>query len=287
VDEATWRGLETAYECRVDEATAGHRERRRDGRRHPVEDFLFTYYPFRPAQLRRWHPGPGVVLDGAARLPRAHWRHYRTVGDAVELDGASYLQARGETVALVRRLLAATAGRPARFGCFGLHEWAMVYRSAPDDVRHRGWPLRLGPAGTDAVLEGLPVTCTHFDAFRFYTPAARSLNLVQPTRESQVDLEQPGCLHAGMDLYRWAMKLAPAVPSDLVIDCFDLAREIRTLDMRASPYDLAELGYPPVRIETASGRSEYAAAQRAFAERGQVLRQRLVAACDQLLAASS
>ena len=29
-----------------------------------------------------------------------------------------------------RRLLRATAARPARFNCFGLHEWAMVYRVA-------------------------------------------------------------------------------------------------------------------------------------------------------------
>ena len=64
------------------------------------------------------------------------------------------------------------------------------------------------------------------------------------------------------------------------MDCFDLAREIRVLDMRASPYDLRALGYAPVPIETAAGRAEYAAAQRRFAERGQLLRTRLLAALD-------
>ncbi len=83
-----------------------------------------------------------------------------------------------------------------------------------------------------------------------------------------------------MDLYKWAMKLAPAVPSELTMDCFELAREIRELDMRASPYDLSALGYAPVPIETAAGRAEYAAAQRGFAERGQLLRARLLAALD-------
>jgi hypothetical protein len=83
-----------------------------------------------------------------------------------------------------------------------------------------------------------------------------------------------------MDLYKWAMKLAPAVPGDLVLDCFDHARAIRELDMRASPYDLTALGYEPVRVETPAGRAEYAAAQRGFAERGQALRERLVAAVD-------
>jgi hypothetical protein len=278
VDQATWEALEAAHEARVDAATAAHRERRQTGAPHPVEDFLFTYYPFKPAQLRRWHPGPGVRLEGAARLPRAQWRHYRVVGDAVELDTAAYLASRGDTVAFVRRLVGATAARPAQLGCFGLHEWAMVYRQSSDELRHAAWPLRLGPDGTDAVVEAAQIRCSHYDAFRFYTPPARSLNLVQPTRETQVAMEQPGCLHAGMDLYKWAMKLAPGIPSELVMDCFDLAREIRELDMRASPYELAALGYEPVRIETPAGRAQYAAAQRGFAARGQGLRERLLQA---------
>ncbi len=44
--------------------------------------------------------------------------------------------------------------------------------------------------------------------------------------------------------------------------------------MRAAPYDLRELGYEPVRIETPEGKAEYAAAQRAFSVRGQQLRER-------------
>jgi hypothetical protein len=278
VRQATWQALEAAHARRVDAATAAHRERRLAGRPHPVEDFLFTYYPFRVAQLRRWHPGPGVRLRGAADHPRARWRHYRTVGDTVELDVAAYLSSRGEAVERVRRLISATAARPAQLGCFGLHEWAMVYRQTPDEVRHAGWPLRLGSERTDAVVEAAQLRCSHYDAYRFYTPPARSLNLLRPRRETQVAMEQPGCLHAGMDLYKWAMKLAPGIPSDLVMDCFDLAREIRELDMRASPYDLATLGYDPVRIETPAGRAEYAAAQRGFAARGQGLRERLLQA---------
>jgi hypothetical protein len=75
------------------------------------------------------------------------------------------------------------------------------------------------------------------------------------------------------------------VGSDLVADCFELAREIRVLDMRASPYDFSGLGLAPVRVETADGKQEYAAAQRDFAERGAPLRARLVAACELLLEA--
>ena len=76
----------------------------------------------------------------------------------------------------------------------------------------------------------------------------------------------------------------PLVASELVADCFELAWDIRELDMRASPYDFSELGYEPVRIETPAGKQEYVAAQRAFAERGAPLRGRLVEECDRLLA---
>ncbi len=86
-----------------------------------------------------------------------------------------------------------------------------------------------------------------------------------------------------MDLYKWAHKLVPAVSSELVLDCFELARDIRTLDMRAAPYDLRELGYEPVPIETAEGKAAYVAEQRAFAQRGQVLRERLITAGDNIL----
>jgi hypothetical protein len=80
-----------------------------------------------------------------------------------------------------------------------------------------------------------------------------------------------------MDLYKWAYKLGPLVPGELLLACFELARDVRVLDMRASPYDLTALGYDPVRIETPEGKAEYVAAQRTFASRGAELRKRLLA----------
>jgi hypothetical protein len=71
--------------------------------------------------------------------------------------------------------------------------------------------------------------------------------------------------------------MIPVVPSSLLLDCFVLARSIRELDMRASPYDLSDLGYAPVRIETPAGKAEYVAGQREFARAGQLLRHRLLA----------
>src|SRR3954462_14556432 len=90
-----------------------------------------------------------------------------------------------------------------------------------------------------------------------------------------------------MDLYNWAYKLSPATPGELVADCFELAADIRVLDMRASPYDLAAHGFDPVAIETPEGKAEYVAAQRRFAERGAALRRRLLDVCDAVLAEGS
>ena len=76
--------------------------------------------------------------------------------------------------------------------------------------------------------------------------------------------------------FQRATKLGPAVPGDLALDCFELARDIRLLDMRASPYDFSSYGEPAVAIETPEGKAEYAAAQRDFAARGVELRRRLL-----------
>ena len=248
----------------------GHLARASRGEKHPVEDFLFTYYSHSPGRLRRWSPGPDVVLlDHRAEAP------------FVAVDGGAALPPVPErirrTAAFVADLLARTADRVPQLGCFGLHEWAMVYRG---ERRHEDWPLRLGQRATDDVVDALGLRCSHHDAFRFFTPSARPLNLLQPTRETQADLEQPGCLHANMDLYKWAYKLSPWVASELVADCFELAKRVRVLDMQASPYDLSELGLEPILIESPEGRRTYAARQAAFAEEAAVLRERLRGAVE-------
>ncbi len=268
-----WRALEQAHEERADAFSRGRRERAGAGQSHPVDDFLFTYYPFRPGLLRRWHPGAGVLLKHAAGEPRAEWKWYRNTGHDSEVDAAAFVEKNERVVRFVGSLLSATRQRTPHFGCFGLHEWAMVYRQ--DEHRHIA-PLRLGQDDTDAVVDASRVTCSHFDAFRFFTPKAISHNELAPTRENQPALEQPGCLHAGMDIYKWAIKLGPLVPGEVLLDAFELARDIRQLDMEASPYDLGDWGYAPVAIETAAGKAEYVRRQKGFTERSNVLRDRVV-----------
>jgi len=283
-----WHPLERAHQARAAALTAAHRERRARGEKHPIEDFLWTYYSVKPTELARWHPGAGVVLADAG-VDRAAWRHYTTAAAAspscdVTVDLDPYFAKRGTTVDFVEELLAATIEHAPQYGCFGLHEWAMVYRLGPEQVRHAGLPLRIGHAATDVVVESHRIACTHFDAYRFFTPEAAPLNTLRPTRETQAPMEQAGCLHAGMDVYKWAAKLGPIVPGEVLLDAFVFARDIREVDMRASPYDVTGFtgadGLPltPITIETPEGKRLYAELQREFAARGNALRERVLAA---------
>ncbi|MBG6183404.1 hypothetical protein IWX65_001355 [Arthrobacter sp. CAN_A214] len=276
LSEREWLVLEELHQSRVRRFTAPYLLRRSTGAKHPVEDFLFTYYNQKPGQLLRWHPGAGVALAGAAALERTGWKYYTQNDDGVGVDGAAFLRDRAATVDFTLTILSGTAARPAQFGCFGLHEWAMAYKSRLNGVRHEYLELRLGAEGTDGVVEAEKIRCTHFDAFRFYTPEAVPRNELKPTRENQRTLEQPGCLHANMDLYKWAYKLTPLLSSGIVMDCFELSWRIRAMDMRASPYDLSEWGFPPIRIETPEGKSEYVRKQRAFSAESQELRRRFL-----------
>nr|WP_245836186.1 3-methyladenine DNA glycosylase [Microbacterium agarici] len=274
-----WVERAREHERRSDAFTAGWRARKASGDKHPIDDFLFTYYSYKPSVLRRWHPGAEVEMADAAGQPRAQWAWYAsgTEHGSLRVDAAAYLAVKRAGVDVIRRILERTAARPGQFSCFGLHEWAMVYRQR--EHRHEV-PLRLGQQGTDAVVDSHSIQCTHYDAFRFFTPEAAPLNRLRPSRETQPELEQPGCLHAGMDVYKWAIKLGPLVPGEVLLDAFELARDIRWLDMAASPYDVSGWGAEPVAIETPEGKAEYVRRQRGFAERSNALRRRVIEALD-------
>jgi hypothetical protein len=278
-----WRPRRDAHQARGAALGEARRQRALAGVREPIEDFLFTYYPFRLSALSRWTPGARVALAEAAEL-LTDARFRRGSDGLVRVAAPDALQ-RGR-LAFARDLCVAVAGRPAFLGCFGLHEWAMVYQQAAER-RHQGWPLRLGPEGTDAVVRALPIRCTHYDAFRFFTPPARPLNKLNPDLEGRLVNEQPGCVHVTMDLYKWAMKSAPWVPAELAADCFELARDARSVDMRASPYDFSAVGLAPIRIETLEGRGEYEQEQRRLTKKAEPLRARLVAALNDALSVSA
>ncbi|CAM9892059.1 unnamed protein product, partial [Choristocarpus tenellus] len=147
----------------------------------------------------------------------------------------------------------------------------------------------------------------------------RPLNSIQLERASQVVNDQPGCVHANMDLFKWALKLWPLLPSEELADAFELAVECRLLDMRASPYDLSSyrpgalessaeamskvgrragrrepgeqevtlraFDLSPVKVETEEGRKTYQREQLRLYQRSLPLRRKLLSRMDHLLEA--
>jgi hypothetical protein len=87
-----------------------------------------------------------------------------------------------------------------------------------------------------------------------------------------------------MDLYKWTMKAQPWVSSELAADSFELARDARAVDMRASPYDFSAVGLEPICIETPEGRSAYESEQRRLTKKAEPVRARLIAALKGALA---
>jgi len=104
-----------------------------------------------------------------------------------------------------------------------------------DTNRYHTLPLRLSQEEINNFIEErLPLQCTHFDAYRFFTPDALPLNLLpKPTAtstmnfstmgslkrgegvlltlENQAEFEQPGCIHTNGDLLKWALKVSQPV----------------------------------------------------------------------------
>ncbi|MCA1962713.1 MAG: hypothetical protein LDL31_02065 [Prosthecobacter sp.] len=291
LSRTVWQARAKGHHARVAAMAQGFLDRRSRGTRHPVHDFLFTYYTFPPSKLMRWLPALGERLVVEAQdLEKYPWLAvppmHPEAGLCSLLPAALPDKVR-DLARWVHTLCQAVAQRPPRLRCYGLHEWAMVYRQPREQVRHQGYELRLSPEDLAAFVESQTVCCSHYDAFRFFTPEAKPLNLLQPVLETRLEMEQGGCLHTNMDLYKWSAKLWPWCGSDLVGECFALACEGRALDMRASPYDLRHLGYEPVKIETAEGRAQYEQEQRQLAEKAAIQRARLAQAAAVLAVPSA
>lgn len=283
IDESEWRARAANHTSRAAQWTTEHLERRRRGIVHPVLDFLFDYYPYSPGRLSTWHPGVGFALAGPWS-PLSNFSVYQEVDGVWMVDVAAVNQRR---LRVALDILSGTSKHPPQFGCFGMHEWAMVYRAQPEDIRHSRQPLRMSVTEISSVVDHVGLRCTHIDAFRFFTEEAAPLNAARPTRDNQAMLEQGGCIHANMDLFKYAMWFQPYVPGDLVLDCFELALQARELDMRASPYDLDDFGYAAITIETSEGRTEYVKAQREISALAGPLRREVIASLERLTHAPS
>ena len=273
---AGWQARAAVHLGRVQQFTRPRRERRSRREVHPVHDFLFEYYSYSGGKLETWHPASyEALVDSPEARERFAGPTYSATNGVIRRSTSVLSSAERETLEQVLHVLRTTQERAAHFGCYGMHEWAMIYGG--HDVRHAAIaPLRLPQHEIDAFVDSRPVVCSHFDAFRFFAPAAKPMNRIALAWNARHESEQPGCIHANMDLYRWAYTSMPWVGSDLLWQCFELAVELRVLDMQAGPYDLRAFGFEPVRVETIEGRHEYQQRQRMLSARGSVLRVQLI-----------
>ena len=229
----------------------------------------------------RWSPGIETTLQfsNQSTLPE--------ISELTVEDGEAFLnpvffpKKRIRSVKWTLGLLEKSVEKKPMFGCFGMHEWAMVYRA--ENVRHQQIPLRLSDEEIAEFVESRPLLCTHFDAFRFFTKKARPMNKHELSRETFQDTEQPGCVHTNMDLYKWAFKLFPWISSEIIREAFFKALETRKVDMQASPYDATEFGLEPIKIETETGRKEYVERQMEIYQNSQPIRYQLIEAYKEVI----
>lgn len=262
--------------------------RRGKGQSHPVHDFMFTYYSCSPTKLKQWVPSFQQELVVTPELMQEYpWLKDYWFIQKEDLLTLNKERIQENTIGIAKFIINLCENilqQAPRFGCYGLHEWAMVYKLSQEQVRHTGHRLRLAPEDLARFVQQQTICCSHYDAYRFFTEEAKPLNVLNPTLASRIQMEQGGCLHANMDLYKWATKLWPWIGSDFIAKTFLLAFEIRELDMRASPYDLLDEGYSPICIETEEGRKLYQQEQQNFASRSTGLRQELLEFCSHFLA---
>lgn len=274
LEKSDWKLQQQKHEQKVSKRTDRYLELRQHHHKDPVMDFLFEYYAFRPSHLKRWSPGFAVLLEGTSDVSFPELSELTVSDEGAYLNPINFADKRKRSVKWMLELLEKSREKKPSFGCFGMHEWAMVYKK--ENIRHSQIPLRMSKQELADFVESRPLVCTHFDAYRFFSKPAKPLNKHELSRDTFSDNEQAGCIHTNMDLYKWAFKGYPWISSSIIIDAFDLAVEARTIDMKASPYDLSEYSLDPIRIETETGRHEYLKAQKSIYERSIPLRSRLI-----------
>ena len=216
--------------------------------RHAVFNFLHEYYNIRGAKgtrrIGRWSPGvPVFTLQGATAQDLENGTlspvGCTVHGRGITYDARTHFENASDGVATsfmwYHALLSATSQAEPVLHCYNLHEWAMQYwpagAAAPPSQKYQleTMPLRVSQETINAVVEEKGIRCTHVDALRFFAPAAGPLNRhgASLEREAQLGLEQPGCVHAHMDLLKISLRLSPWVPAELLADCLELALAAR------------------------------------------------------------
>jgi len=249
---------------------------------NPIYNFLLEYYNVRgrkgTKRLARWSPGFNVFLENASEedveeallCSKGTFVTHEEMGKRGLVYSLQELRSADElaTYNWYKSILASTAANAPVLNCYGLHEWAMQYQPEgepdPPSRSYQKLKLRVSQQVINDAVEQNVVCCTHFDALRFFAPAAKKLNKHDPSflsRENQLLLENPACLHSSMDLLKIAIKLSPFGEAETLADALEVSIMSRTLDVAASPYDARDYGLSPIMIETAEGKSVYKAQQ--------------------------
>jgi hypothetical protein len=241
----------------------------------------------------------GVLLEGATENDLGATLHLR---GAMPYDGgilysprsffSSDLEIEKSATAYMwyRSVLQQTVTADPVLHCHGMHEWAMQYwpegASPPPSAKYqKHLPLRVSRGVINDAVERKGISCTHVDALRYFAPAAGPLNHHGHSlkREQQLELEQPACVHAQMDLLKMALKLVPFCDPILLQNSLEIALDARKLDIAASPYDVTAFGVGVIPVETSPGRKEYRRQQVNLMKKAQPIRLEMLSAYNLLL----
>ena len=195
-----WSRLENRYQSQINPWLDAYRTRRKRGQSHPVHDFLFEYYQFNRRSVSNWHPPLGVYLIGQAAGRFLQNKYFTANEHGVFLDPSLITDKVLSRVHWIKRLMEAAQSRNSQINCYGLHEWAMVYKT--DEIRHQSTPLRLSTKKIAQTVESSTLRCTHYDAYRFFTDSAQPRNVLALDSEQRKQNEQFGCVHFNMDLFK-------------------------------------------------------------------------------------
>ena len=277
--------------------------------KHPIYNFLHTYYQYSFKAIELYSPGINIILqdaygdNGINELVSNKYCKYLN-NDVYYTPSCipSTTKKEKQHITFLKHnhnILRKTHQRSPFFGCFGMHEWAMVYDPDYSSTttttataeymnkykQQKYLNFRISQSIINNVVSNSNLRCTHFDAWRFFQDDARIQNKHHLERYNQEEYEQPGCIHANMDLFKCATDIYPLIPSTLLLSCLELAINSRTIDMRASPYDVSSYSgcEDAIEIETNIGRQLYIKEQEKIYQQSIPIRHELLMYYDEIL----
>eukprot|EP01041_Mallomonas_annulata_P005090 gene5090-10186_t len=267
---------------------------------HPIYNFMHRYYRFSANDLKKYSPGLGVTFETpiSTDTSDSNLFHPRFLQHDPISETSTYIPFNishtgihgWPTLLRSYDILTSTLKNKANYRCFGFHEWAMLYSGNSNKNNNENKEiiikkhqenlnLRISQEIINNVVESNQLYCTHFDAWRFFHKDAQILNHYNPIeRNTQSLYEQPACIHANMDLFKYAYQAYPLISSRLLLKTLKLAIKARIIDMRASPYDVSQYTEcnPHIEVEVEAGRKVYIHEQEKLASQGYDIRRELI-----------